>query len=58
MRALYKGLPIQLIGIMPEKALKLSVNDYGRMYLRNADGTIALQNEALSGGIAGFAQVR
>ena len=55
--SLYRGLPVQLIGIIPEKALKLSVNDLGRRYLRNSDGSIDLHNEAISGGVAGFAQV-
>lgn len=56
-RALYRGLPVQLIGIIPEKALKLSMNDLGRRYLRNPDGTILLHNEGIAGGIAGFSQV-
>ena len=57
LRALYKGLPVQLIGIIPEKALKLSVNDVGRSLLVNPDGTISLHNEALAGGLAGLCQV-
>jgi hypothetical protein len=56
-RALYKGIPVQLIGIIPEKALKLSVNDLNRYLLRNPDGSISLINEGLAGGIAGFCQV-
>jgi hypothetical protein len=53
----YKGLPVQLIGIMPEKALKLSVNDFLRYQTRNKDGSIDLLWEGISGGLAGFAQV-
>eukprot|EP00160_Parvularia_atlantis_P019702 Unigene7844_Nuclearia_a/m.24081 Unigene7844_Nuclearia_a/g.24081 ORF Unigene7844_Nuclearia_a/g.24081 Unigene7844_Nuclearia_a/m.24081 type:complete len:335 (-) Unigene7844_Nuclearia_a:1133-2137(-) len=57
MRGLYRGLQIQAIGIIPEKALKLSVNDSMRYTLRAPDGSITLLNEALAGGIAGFSQV-
>lgn len=32
-RGLYRGLPANLIGITPEKAIKLAVNDYAREYL-------------------------
>ena len=32
-RGLYKGLPANLIGIIPEKAIKLAVNDYAREHL-------------------------
>lgn len=56
-RGLYRGLQIQSIGIIPEKALKLSVNDSMRYLLRSKDGSIALLNEAIAGGIAGFSQV-
>ena len=34
-RGLYRGLPANLIGITPEKAIKLAVNDYAREYLAN-----------------------
>jgi solute carrier family 25 aspartate/glutamate transporter 12/13 len=56
-RSLYKGLPVQLIGIIPEKALKLSINDSARWALRNPDNTINLSSEAMAGGTAGFCQV-
>jgi len=56
-RALYKGIPIQLIGIIPEKALKLSVNDFARYQVRNKDGSIDLMWEGIAGGTAGFCQV-
>ena len=32
-RGFYKGLPANLVGIIPEKAIKLAVNDYAREYL-------------------------
>lgn len=46
-----------MIGIIPEKALKLSVNDFMRYQVRNKDGSINLGAEAFAGGVAGFAQV-
>jgi len=56
-RSLYRGLPVQMIGIIPEKALKLSINDSARYALRNPNGTIDFSKEALAGGLAGFCQV-
>jgi len=57
-RGLYRGIPVQLIGIIPEKALKLSINDYARSKLKDkSTGSITLLNEAISGAIAGFCQV-
>jgi hypothetical protein len=53
----YRGLPIQLIGIIPEKALKLSINDAMRWRLKNADGSIAVPYEMAAGATAGFCQV-
>ena len=55
--SIYKGLPVQLIGIIPEKALKLSANDYFRYSFKNIDGTISLRNEAIAGALAGLVQV-
>lgn len=31
-RGLYRGLPANLVGITPEKAIKLAVNDYAREF--------------------------
>jgi solute carrier family 25 aspartate/glutamate transporter 12/13 len=36
-RGFYKGLPANLVGIIPEKAIKLAVNDYAREYLANRE---------------------
>lgn len=33
-RGLYRGLPANVVGITPEKAIKLSVNDYIRLVMR------------------------
>jgi len=57
-RGLYKGLPAQLIGITPEKAIKLTVNDFLRYYFTNKQtGEIKVYHEALAGSCAGLTQV-
>ena len=56
MGALYNGLAAQCIGVGPEKAIKLTVNDLVRDIFRK-DGTVALPFEILAGGIAGGCQV-
>lgn len=63
---LYRGLVPQLIGVAPEKAIKLVVNDFLRTFFTNqakkkgsktAPGEISLIQEIISGGCAGGAQV-
>ncbi|XP_071388021.1 electrogenic aspartate/glutamate antiporter SLC25A12, mitochondrial-like isoform X4 [Centroberyx affinis] len=53
----YRGLVPQLIGVAPEKAIKLTVNDFVRDKFTNQDDTIALAAEILAGGCAGGSQV-
>lgn len=40
----------------PEKAIKLTINDLMRERLGNADGSISVGAEAISGATAGFFQ--
>ncbi|CAG8581565.1 1430_t:CDS:2, partial [Scutellospora calospora] len=55
---LYSGLGPQLVGVAPEKAIKLTVNDFMRARLKNKNtGIIPLHYEILAGGIAGGCQV-
>lgn len=56
-RGLYRGLPPQLVGVAPEKAIKLTMNDLVRDKAIRPDGSIALWAELLAGGIAGGSQV-
>lgn len=56
-KGLYSGLGPQLIGVAPEKAIKLTVNDLVRGKAREEDGSIALPWEILAGGMAGGCQV-
>lgn len=54
---LYRGLLPQLVGVAPEKAIKLTVNDLMRSILGNPDGSINLSSECIAGGCAGASQV-
>lgn len=58
-KGLYNGLRPNLLGVFPEKALKLSVNDTVREFFtrRNADGKIKVHQEIIAGGTAGLIQV-
>lgn len=54
---LYRGLSANLIGVTPEKAIKLAVNEILREKYTSDDGSIKLWQEMVSGAGAGFAQV-
>ncbi|KAJ4928575.1 hypothetical protein JOQ06_016366, partial [Pogonophryne albipinna] len=47
---LYRGLVPQLLGVAPEKAIKLTVNDFVRGKTRQKDGTVPLAAEIMAGG--------
>jgi hypothetical protein len=47
---LYRGLLPQLVGVSPEKAIKLTANDFMRDTLRSIDGTLPLYRECIAGG--------
>ncbi|KAI0673666.1 mitochondrial carrier [Trametes maxima] len=54
----YRGLGPQLIGVAPEKAIKLTVNDFIRARAMDPDtGRISLGWELVAGGTAGGCQV-
>lgn len=55
---LYRGLLPQLVGVAPEKAIKLTMNDLMRSLLRDRrTGELTLASEIVSGGTAGASQV-
>ncbi|XP_068950581.1 electrogenic aspartate/glutamate antiporter SLC25A13, mitochondrial [Petaurus breviceps papuanus] len=54
---LYRGLVPQLLGVAPEKAIKLTVNDFVRDKFESRDGSVPLAAEILAGGCAGGSQV-
>ncbi|KAI0532675.1 mitochondrial carrier domain-containing protein [Xylaria digitata] len=57
-RGLYSGVLPQLVGVAPEKAIKLTVNDIVRgIFTDKKSGHIGLPYEMLAGGTAGACQV-
>lgn len=57
-RGLYSGVVPQLVGVAPEKAIKLTVNDLVRGFFTDKNtGNIELKYEILAGGSAGACQV-
>lgn len=56
-KGLYSGLGPQLVGVAPEKAIKLTVNDLVRGKLAGKDGALPLWAEIVAGGSAGACQV-
>ncbi|XP_026666501.1 calcium-binding mitochondrial carrier protein Aralar1 isoform X2 [Ceratina calcarata] len=54
---LYRGLLPQLMGVAPEKAIKLTVNDFVRDKFMDKNGNLPLYGEIMSGGCAGASQV-
>ncbi|KAF9192072.1 mitochondrial aspartate-glutamate transporter agc1 [Haplosporangium sp. Z 767] len=54
---LYRGLGPQLVGVAPEKAIKLTMNDLVRRHLSDKDGNISFVGELIAGGVAGGSQV-
>ena len=57
-KGLYSGVLPQLVGVAPEKAIKLTVNDLLRGYFGNKDtGAIKWPHEIIAGGAAGACQV-
>lgn len=57
-KGLYSGLGPQLVGVAPEKAIKLTVNDLVRGKMTDSKtGQISLPGEMFSGGMAGACQV-
>ncbi|KRY19545.1 putative calcium-binding mitochondrial carrier K02F3.2, partial [Trichinella patagoniensis] len=53
---LYRGLTPQLMGVAPEKAIKLTVNDFVRDKFTH-DGNIPFWAEVIAGGCGGASQV-
>ena len=54
---LYSGLGPQLVGVAPEKAIKLTMNDLVRGIFTDDDGKIHIGAEVLAGCMAGGSQV-
>lgn len=56
MLGLYRGLLPQIVGVAPEKAIKLTVNDFVRDKF-TINGQVPLWAEVLAGGCGGASQV-
>lgn len=56
-RGLYSGVLPQLVGVAPEKAIKLTVNDLVRTYMTDKQNKISVPAEILAGASAGGCQV-
>uniref|UniRef100_A0A336KXR9 CSON001881 protein n=1 Tax=Culicoides sonorensis TaxID=179676 RepID=A0A336KXR9_CULSO len=54
---LYRGLVPQLLGVAPEKAIKLTVNDFVRDKFTDKKGGIPYYGEVIAGACAGGSQV-
>ncbi|XP_065169922.1 calcium-binding mitochondrial carrier protein Aralar1 [Atheta coriaria] len=54
---LYRGLVPQLLGVAPEKAIKLTANDFIRDKFYDKHGNIPIYGEIFAGGFAGGCQV-
>ena len=54
---LYRGLLPQLIGVAPEKAIKLTVNDFVRDKVTDKNGKIPIYGEILAGGCVRFKSI-
>ncbi|KAH8381291.1 hypothetical protein KR093_002104, partial [Drosophila rubida] len=54
---LYRGLLPQLMGVAPEKAIKLTVNDFVRDKFTDKRSNIPVWGEIIAGGCGGAAQV-
>ena len=51
---LYRGLLPQLMGVAPEKAIKLTVNDFVRDKMMDKNGNLPLAAEIISGACVSF----
>uniref|UniRef100_A0A1A9WTC7 Mitochondrial glutamate carrier 2 n=1 Tax=Glossina brevipalpis TaxID=37001 RepID=A0A1A9WTC7_9MUSC len=54
---MYRGSAVNIILITPEKAIKLTANDYFRYRLTTADGRLPFFNQMVAGGGAGAFQI-
>lgn len=54
---MYRGLVPQLMGVAPEKAIKLTINDFVRDKFTTPGGSIQMYGEIAAGACAGASQV-
>lgn len=54
---MYRGSAVNILLITPEKAIKLSANDFFRHKLTSDSGKLSALNQMLAGGLAGALQI-
>ncbi|KAH8359310.1 hypothetical protein KR093_005721 [Drosophila rubida] len=54
---MYRGSGVNILLITPEKAIKLTANDYFRHKLTTKDGKLPMTSQMLAGGLAGAFQI-
>lgn len=54
---MYRGSAVNILLITPEKAIKLSANDFFRHKLTSSDGKLSAFSQMLAGGLAGALQI-
>ncbi|XP_042204089.1 mitochondrial glutamate carrier 1-like isoform X2 [Homarus americanus] len=54
---MYRGSGVNILLITPEKAIKLTANDYFRHHLTTKDGKLPIHREMAAGGLAGLCQI-
>ncbi|XP_069173959.1 mitochondrial glutamate carrier 1 isoform X2 [Procambarus clarkii] len=54
---MYRGSGVNILLITPEKAIKLTANDYFRHHLTTKDGKLPIHREMTAGGLAGLCQI-
>ncbi|KAM7363679.1 mitochondrial glutamate carrier 1-like isoform 2-T2 [Cochliomyia hominivorax] len=54
---MYRGSGVNILLITPEKAIKLTANDYFRHKLTTKDGKLPMSSQMIAGGLAGAFQI-
>ncbi|XP_063863760.1 mitochondrial glutamate carrier 1-like isoform X3 [Scylla paramamosain] len=54
---MYRGSGVNILLITPEKAIKLTANDFFRHHLTTKEGKLPIQREMMAGGLAGMCQI-
>lgn len=53
----YRGATPNIVGVFPEKAIKITINNYLNHILRDKTGVVPFYSQLLAGGLAGMGQV-
>ena len=53
----YRGVTLNMVGVFPEKAIKITINNYINHILKEKNGNVSFTSQLLAGGLAGMGQV-